>query len=148
MLRIAVLGAGWAGTRHVQAIRELGREDIRVACLVDNDKAFLVQKADELQVGTTYTDYRDALTDPDVDAVSICLPHRLHCPVAVEAAAAGKQILCEKPIAMSVAEATHMIAEAEAHGVRLFVAENVAYGAPAKMLREIVQSGRYIGELT
>lgn len=152
MLRIAILGVGWAGTRHVQAVRELRekrvRDDVAATCLVDNDGEFLAQKAAKLGIDKTYLDYRQALNDPAVDAVSICLPHALHCPVAVEAAAAGKHVLVEKPMAMTVAEATRMIEAANRHGVKLFVAENEPYSASSRMLREIVQTGRYIGELT
>jgi predicted dehydrogenase len=151
-LRIAILGVGWAGERHVRAIRELRaegvRDDVAVACLVDNDAAFLHQKSEELGVPKTYVDIRPALADPEVDAVSICLPHALHCPVAIEAAQAKKHVLVEKPMALTVDEATQMIVAAEAHGVKLYVAENVAYAVSAKMLREIVQTGRYIGNLT
>ncbi|MEA3400214.1 MAG: Gfo/Idh/MocA family oxidoreductase [Armatimonadota bacterium] len=103
MLRLAILGVGWAGERHARAVRELG-DDVEVACLVDSDEARLEQMGRDLGVGTLYADCRDALDDPTVDAVSICLPHALHAPVAVDAAQAGKHILCEKPLAMSVAE--------------------------------------------
>jgi len=147
MLRIAILGVGWAGTRHVQAVRELGHK-VAVECLVDNDPDYLETRARELNVGKTYTDYRDALVDPDVDAVSICTPHALHCPMAVEAAIARKHILCEKPVALTVAEATQMIDAATAHGVKLYVAESAVYTSIARTLREIVATGRYIGELT
>ena len=146
MLRIAILGVGWAGTRHVQAIRELARK-VTVDCLVDNDPDHLRAAAKELDVAKTYTDYRDALADPDVDAVSICLPHVLHCPAAVEAASARKHILCEKPIALTVEEATQMIDAARAHDVKLYVAENVVYTSMSKTLREIVTTGSYVGEV-
>jgi len=147
MLRTAILGVGWAGTRHVQAIRELARK-VTVECLVDDDPDHLQVKAKELSVGKTYTDYRDALADPDVDAVSICTPHALHCPMALEAASAGKHILCEKPIALTVAEATRMIDAANAHDVKLYVAESAVYTPMSRTLREIVSTGQYVGELT
>ena len=72
MLRIAILGAGWSGMRHFEAIRELGRK-VCVDCIVDNDADLLKAKAEELLIAKTHTDYHDALADPDVDAVSICL---------------------------------------------------------------------------
>ena len=132
MLRIAILGVGWAGTRHVEAIRELGGR-LTPACLVDSDTSFLRRQSAELGVDKTYPDYREALADPAVDAVSICLPHTLHANVAVAAAQAGKHILCEKPMAMSVEEATRMIEAADANGVKLYVAENQSYTARAKL---------------
>ena len=147
MLRVAVIGVGWAGTRHVQAMSELGRK-LTVDCLVDNDAGFLAAKAEELGVHKTYTDYRVALIDPDVDAVSICTPHGLHCPMALEAAAAGKHILCEKPMALTVDDASRMIEAAEKHCVKLYVAENLPYEPMSRFMIEIVQSGQYVGELT
>jgi predicted dehydrogenase len=148
MLRMAILGMGWAGTRHVQAIRELGGSATDIACIVDNDEAYLEAKGDELGIERQYTDYRAALADPEVDAVSICLPHALHCPVALEAASAGKHILCEKPIALSVSDATSMMEAARQHGVKLYVAENVAYTPMARYLRDIVANQSMIGNLT
>jgi predicted dehydrogenase len=149
---MAILGLGWAGTRHVEAVRELQEDGMApgvvVDCLVDQDAGFLEEKSRDLGIEKAYTDYREALRDPAVDAVSICLPHALHCPVAVEAAEAGKHVLVEKPMAMTVEEATAMLAAAEAHGVKLYVAEQVPYSSQSKMLREIVQTGRYIGNLT
>jgi len=147
MLRTAILGMGWAGTRHVQAIRELGSK-ISVACIVDNDADFLKAKGDELGIERQYTHYGDALADSDVDAVSICLPHALHCPVALEAIQAGKHILCEKPIALSVSDATRMISAAGRQGVKLYVAENAVYTPMSRLLREIVTGRSMIGELT
>jgi predicted dehydrogenase len=147
MLRIAILGLGWAGTRQVEAIRELDRK-VEIACLVDSDPHHLADKATKLGIAKTYTDYHDALADPDVDAVSICLPHALHYPVTLAATSAGKHVLCEKPIALTVEDATRMIDAARQAGVRLYIAENIVYTPMSKRLREIVTSGTHIGELT
>jgi predicted dehydrogenase len=95
-----------------------------------------------------YREYDEVLTDSAVDAVSICTPHHLHCEMALQAAAAGKHILVEKPIALTVEDATRMIDTAQANGVCLYVAENLCYTPIAKFLRNLVQSGQYIGELT
>jgi predicted dehydrogenase len=147
MLRTAIVGVGWAGTRQAQAIWELGRK-VTLVCLVDNDLDHVRAKAGEWSVDKTYTDYDEALADPDIDAVSICTPHTLHCPMAVAAATSGKHVLVEKPMAMTVAEATQMIDAAHAHGVKLYVAESAVYTSMARTLREIVTTGRYVGELT
>lgn len=147
MLKVAIVGVGWAGTRQVEAIRELDRK-VAVECLIDNDPVHLAERSSALGVSKTYADLRAALDDPDVDAVSICTPHALHRPMAVAAAETGKHVLCEKPIALTVADATAMIAAAEDCGVKLFVAENVPYEAQSKLLRRMVQSGKPIGEVT
>ena len=146
MIRLAIVGVGWAGSRHVEAIRELGGR-VEAACLVDADAAFLKEKAAEFGIGKTYADFEAALRDPDVDAVDICTPHPLHCPMAIRAAEAGKHVLVEKPMAMSVEEATRMMDAADRAGVKLYVAENLPYTPMSRFLREVVQSGRYVGEV-
>ena len=154
-LRLAVVGVGWAGTRQAEAVRELAQQTgsikeagIEVTALMDNDASFLAAKADELSVERTFTSYDALLSDQNIDAVSICTPHPLHKSMAIDAARAGKHVLVEKPIALTVDEATQMIDAAEANKVTLFVAENQAYFDRARYLRSVVQSGEPIGALT
>ena len=147
MLRLAIVGVGWAGRRQAQAVAELGRK-VHLSALMDNDPAHLAAMADELGVARTFTDYDAVLADPAIDAVSICTPHPLHAPMAIAAAQAGKQVLVEKPMAATVDEATAMLATTQAQGVTLYVAETAVYAPIARRLRQIVQSGEYLGELT
>jgi predicted dehydrogenase len=119
-----------------------------MTCLVDPDAAFLVGKAQELGIERTATDLAEVLDDPAIDGVTICSPHPLHCEQAIAAAEAGKHVLVEKPMAMDVDEATRMIDAARAAGVCLYVAESATYQPIAPFLRDVVQSGRWIGELT
>jgi predicted dehydrogenase len=146
MLQMAVLGVGWAGTRHVEATFELGRK-VATHCLVDSDRDHLLDRAWELGIDRTYVDFGEALADSEVDCVSICLPHGLHCEAAVSVAEAGKHILCEKPLALTVEEATRMIDAAEAAEVTLYVAESLTYSPMSQFLRQVVTSGDYIGEV-
>ena len=144
MLRLAIIGVGWAGERQIQAVRELNQK-VEVTCLMDTDSEFLQEKAKEYDISKTYTDYHAVLNDPEVDAVSICTPHTLHHDMTVAAAEAGKHILCEKPIALTLTDADHMIEVAAQNAVKLYIAENWSYTPIAQFLHEVVQSGRYIG---
>ena len=147
LLRLAVAGLGWAGTRHVEAVRELGRK-VEVVALMDTDAAHLATRAAELSVATTTSDFASLLADSEIDAVSICTPHALHCPMTLAALEAGKHVLVEKPMALTVEEATRMIDGAAANGVKLFVAEQAAYTPQARLLRSVVQSREPIGAIT
>src|SRR5262245_4966204 len=108
--RIALIGCGWAGERHAHAYLHHGAtlvwaidsQESRAAAL----RSGLATAGASTQIGT---DYRAALADPAVDAVDICLPHDLHAPVAIDAAAARKHILVEKPLAATLNEADAMI---------------------------------------
>ncbi|HUG06867.1 MAG TPA: Gfo/Idh/MocA family oxidoreductase [Candidatus Limnocylindria bacterium] len=146
-LRLAIVGAGWAGERQAQAARELDGA-IEIVCLVDPDIGHVRERAAELGVARTAPALEDVLGDPNIDAVSICTPHRLHAQMAIAAARAGKHVLVEKPMATTVAEATEMIEAARAAGVQLYVAENQVYEPLPQRLRQIVRSGEHIGELT
>lgn len=142
--KIAIVGCGWAGERHFRAFQQLsGRAE--VSALVDNDKPFLDQKSGEWDFsGSLYTDYHDVLSRGDIDGVSICLPHNIHAEVAIESAKAGKHILCEKPIAISLDEADAMIGAAENNGVKLMVAETVRFESTNRKIKDCLDKG-YIG---
>ncbi len=137
-LQIAILGCGWAGTRHARAYARSGAE-IRWAVDIDLRRAEALRgRREQVRVSP---DYRQALEDPAVDAVDICLPHSLHAPVAVASAEAGKHILCEKPIATTLAEADQMIEAAERAGVVLMIAENVRFDPLYRKIVALVQDG-------
>ena len=109
-LQIAIIGCGWAGDRHARACGECGIS-VRWAVDIDEEHASALKSAvDAAHRARFSADYRNALADPDVDAVSICLPHDLHATVAVDAAAAGKHVLVEKPLAYDSATCAEVIA--------------------------------------
>lgn len=140
--RVALIGCGWAGERHARGYLQAGAT---LAWALDTRE----ERAARLREGLgaagaatrVGTDYRAALADPDVEAVDICLPHDLHAPVAIEAAAAGKHVLVEKPLAATLAEADAMIAAAGRAGVVLMVAENVRFDPVLLEVRDLLRAG-------
>lgn len=137
-INVAIIGCGWAGRCHARSYRRCGAH-IHWAVDVRKERATSIQTQEE-QVRIS-TDYQEALNDPQVDAVDICLPHNLHAPVAVAAARAGKHILCEKPIAASLEEADRMIQAAEEAGVVLMVAENVRFSPLYRKVAGLLEKG-------
>lgn len=85
--------------------------------------------------------YADILARPDVDAVDLCLPHDLHVRMVIQAAEAGKHILCEKPLAMSIADCNRMIDAAQANNVVLMHGENLRLAANVERAAELVRNG-------
>ncbi|HVX47169.1 MAG TPA: Gfo/Idh/MocA family oxidoreductase, partial [Mycobacteriales bacterium] len=139
-LRVAVLGAGDMAGHHVQAWQDLGHE---VASVTDMDTERAGALAERHAVPRTFADYRDAVVDPQIDAVSICLPLALHAPATILAAAHGKHVMCEKPLSRSVAEAREMEAAVRAAGVHFAVGfqRNLAEGVG--ILRDLAAAGRF-----
>src|SRR5918995_1033573 len=118
-LRIALLGQGFMGKAHSNAYAQAGHffdlpYRIRRTLLCGRDASSLAAMADRWGWEETSTDWRTAIERADIDAVDISLPNHLHAPAALAAAQAGKIVLCEKPLAMTAAEARAM-ADAARH---------------------------------
>ncbi|HEX5040396.1 MAG TPA: Gfo/Idh/MocA family oxidoreductase [Candidatus Limnocylindria bacterium] len=118
----------------------------QVVAIASRDAATARSTADALGIPTAHASYEALLADPEVDAVYIPLPNHLHAEWTVAAAGAGKHVLCEKPLALTAAEAERMIAACEAAGVRLMEAFMYRHHPSWVALRELVERGR-IGEL-
>lgn len=139
---VAIIGCGWAGSRHARAFNELGVE-IRWAVDTDESRAALVQKS--YGACSVSSDFSEALDDGSVQAVDICLPHNLHASVAVQAAEKGKHILCEKPIAATLKEADEMIEAANRNNVTLMIAESDRFLPLYRTIKKLIKEN-YIGE--
>ncbi|MEO8522422.1 MAG: Gfo/Idh/MocA family oxidoreductase [Acidobacteriota bacterium] len=113
-IRVALLGQGFMGKAHSNAYCQAPHffdlpYRIRRTLLCGRDQASLVSMAARWGWEDTSTDWRTAIDRPDIDAVDIALPNHLHAPAAIAAAEAGKMVFCEKPLALSVAEAQAMV---------------------------------------
>lgn len=110
MLGVGIIGAGHFGAAHAKALQSVPNARLVAACRNDTQGlgAFI-----EAFGGAGYLDYRDLLSDPNVDAVVIALPHHLHTDVAIACAEAGKHIMIEKPMAPTVAECRDILAAAQ-----------------------------------
>lgn len=137
-VRIGVIGAGGMGSSHAQGIATLQRA--RVAAVSDSDEARGRKLATDMSV-PWYGDYQEMLRAGEIDAVSIASPPFMHKEMALAAAAAGKHIFCEKPMAVNVADCEAMIQAAERAGVTLMVGQVLRFLQPFLKVRELVESG-------
>lgn len=138
-LRFGLIGCGRIAPHHARAIQGLPGAELAAVVDVIEERAY--HFADEYGA-EPYLDYTDMLRRDDINAVCICTPSGLHAQMAIDAARAGKHIIVEKPMALSLADADAMIDEARRHDVRLCVAFQNRYNLPVQDLRAAVQSGR------
>ncbi|HZG77727.1 MAG TPA: Gfo/Idh/MocA family oxidoreductase, partial [Paenibacillus sp.] len=120
-INVAVIGAGRAGLIHAHNFRK-SVPYARLAAIVDPNRTAAEAAAKELGVEMWYDDYRDALKDDGIDAVVVVTPTVYHRDIVVDAARAGKHVLCEKPMAINAEQCEAMIAAANEAKVNLQIA--------------------------
>jgi predicted dehydrogenase len=153
-LRVGMIGYAFMGVAHSHAWRTAPRFfDLplspELTVLAGRDPAGVSAAADRLGWASTETDWRRVVERDDVDLVDICTPGDSHAEIAIAALAAGKHVLCEKPLANSVAEAEAMVAAAEraaASGVRAMVGFTYRRVPAVALARQLVADGR-LGQL-
>lgn len=136
-----IIGCGWVASAHAWGVAAAAAEGVRLMAVSDLDADRATEIAGRFEAGTVYQDYREMLARDDITAVSVCLPDFLHHQVVIEAAAAGKHVLCEKPLAMSASEADEMIAACEAAGVNLGLIMNHRYAVDNIRTKHAIASG-------
>ena len=134
-----LIGCGRVAPRHAQSYGQAHEARLAAVADIRHDRAW--RFAEEYRADP-YMDYHELLARSDIDAVSICVPSGLHAQVAVNALQAGKHVLVEKPIALSLADADHMIAVARECGLRLGVVLQNRYNSPMQQVRRAVDEGR------
>ena len=139
-LRWGLIGAGdIARKRIAPALRDLPNCDLVAVCRARSELA--EDFAKEFGARKWYADWREMIADPEIDAVYIATPVNLHCEQTIAAAKAGKHVLCEKPMAMTVPECDEMIEACRDGGVRLGVAYYRRFYPVVERAKQIVDSG-------
>jgi predicted dehydrogenase len=138
-LKIVVVGAGFAG--RVVHLPGYAANMVRVAAICDQVQERAQSLADQYKVPKVYTDWRRMIEEEQPDIVSVCLPNVLHREVTIAALEAGAHVLCEKPLATSVAEAREMFDTARRAGRVLMAAQHFRFEAGAQAIKRVVDSG-------
>jgi UDP-N-acetylglucosamine 3-dehydrogenase len=138
-LRVAIVGSGRMGKTHAaKYVKVRGARPV-VAVDIVPERAKTLK--DAYQMDDWYEDYRAAVNRPDIDMVDVCTPTWVHEEVAVAAAEAGKHVLCEKPMSLTVPAAKRMQEAADRAGVLLMIALCRRFDNGWMKVRELVQAG-------
>lgn len=138
MVKVAIVGAGFMGGMHAEVYRNLDKARLTAIVDIDLEKARLL--ADKYRV-TAYSSLEEVLNQGDIDAIDICLPTFLHKEYVIKAARLGKDILCEKPMALTVKDAEEMIQAVKKAKVKLMIAQVIRFWPEYVKLKKIHQSG-------
>lgn len=143
-VKIGIIGAGAIGAIHLDALKTVPAA--RVIALCDTEAEKLTRTAKDYGIERTFTDYKKMLKEKDIDAVYVCSPNSLHCEMTIHAFKAGKNVFCEKPMALNAARARKMVAAAKASRKILQMGMVSRHGAEAKMLKSFIDKG-YLGRI-
>lgn len=151
-LRIGLIGTGFMGKAHALSYQAAGNvfDDISrpvLHAVADIDDARAAQFRNQFGFAKAMTDWQELVQDPEIDVVSITTPTLFHKEMALAAIAAGKHVHCEKPLAISSADAQEMMLTAEQAGVRTASGFNYLKNPLLKYAREMIASGE-LGEIT
>ncbi len=143
-IKTAVLGTGFMGRVHTEAIRRLG--NVEVVALAASPAREARALANAFDVHYVTGDWEQIVHHDDVEVVHICTPNVMHYPMAMAALKAGKHVLCEKPLAMNIAEAEEMVDYAETHNLVHATNHNLRYYPVVQHVRQMVARGD-LGEI-
>jgi len=140
MIRIAIIGTGGMAGQHAKKFSALKGVTITAAC--DIDPARVEKFAREHGIPHTYTDHKKLLRQAPVDAVSVVTPDQYHCPITLDAIAAGKHVLCEKPLATNYPDAKKMADAARRKHIIHMVQFSYRSAAALQKARALIASGK------
>ncbi len=143
-LRCAVIGTGAIGMDHLNSL-SLCRRAALVA-IAENNPQRAKAAADHYHLTRSYTDYREVLEQPDIDAVTIAVPNNLHCQVAIQALQARKHVMLEKPMAMNAKEAARIVETAKKMKRTLMVGQHFRFNRHVQLTRQLISRGE-LGEV-
>lgn len=142
-LRVALVGCGIISGAHLAGFQH-NRERAQIVACCDTSEERAARAASEAGMDVlprVTTDYATILNDSTVDAVDLCLPHHLHADMTIAAAKAGKHILCEKPLALTLADCDRMDAAAKEAGVVLMHGENMRTAPVNERAAALIREG-------
>ena len=144
---VAIIGCGTiCNSAHAPSYARNPRAEVKYLCDILPEKAQAVKDKYKFDSAQIVTSYKDILSAPDIDIVSVCLPNYLHAPVSIDFLNAGKNVLCEKPISISVENALQMQAAAKKNDKILNIGVVNRFNTYVNELKNVIDSGE-LGEI-
>jgi len=140
--KVAILGAGFITDIHVESYHRFIPE-AEVVAVYTRDAQKAKTFAEKHHIPKWYDQLDDIIQNSGCDVVDICLPNFLHAEATLKAAAAGKHVIIEKPLAVTLEEADAMIAACDKAGVKLMYAEELCFAPKYERVRQLVNEGAY-----
>jgi myo-inositol 2-dehydrogenase / D-chiro-inositol 1-dehydrogenase len=141
-VRVGIIGSQFQADCHAAAMSMVA-EDMSVVAVASPTASHAQGLADRYKIPRVYNDYKQLATDAEVEAVTITAPNALHCEMTVAMAQAGKHVICEKPLCVTLDEADRMIAACRSNGVLLLYAESLFFTPKYVKAKEMADAGAF-----
>lgn len=140
-LRFGIIGCGRISSKHIRALRDLSElAELVAVCDINPERVDRTAKANGIKA---YTDFREMIRNERLDVVSILTWSGTHSQLATECAPFVPNVVVEKPMALTMADADRMIETSQKHGSRLFIVKQNRYNPPVVALRKALDAGRF-----
>ncbi len=138
-IKVGMIGSGFIAGVHCEAIGSLPKAKVAAHCDIDAARGQAFAKAHHIP--DTFSDHGRLLQDGDIDAIIIGVPNCHHAGIAIDAARAGKHVICEKPLCLSLADADEILATCQQNGVLLCYAEELCFVPKFVRSKEMADQG-------
>ena len=140
-IRVAIIGTGSISRLHINGYKKLQNVEVIAACDINKQRA--IDFAKEFNIPNVFTDYHEMLKMKEIDAVSVTVWNNVHKDAAICAMENGKDVLCEKPLALNAAEAQEMVNVSKKTGKLLMVGFCKRFGENVSALKQMIDSGKF-----
>jgi len=141
-VKVGIIGSQFEADIHVASIQMMP-EEAEVVAIASPTPGNAEKLAKRYGIGRVFLDYREMLREKDIEMVTITAPNRLHAPMTIDIANAGKHVVCEKPLCMTLAEADEMIDTCRQKGVILGYAEELFFTPKYAKAKEMADQGGF-----
>ncbi len=142
MIKVGIIGCGAIALKHAKILKESFVQDMSLVSVCDNNNKRAKKFAEEFEV-SSYNNFHEMMKNEDIDLVSVLTHSGSHANIVIELAKYKKDIIVEKPIALTMNDALKMIRACDENGIRLFVVKQNRYNLPIKMLKEEISKGTF-----
>src|ERR1051325_4362717 len=141
-VKIGIIGSQFQADIHAASL-QIMPEEAEVVAVASPTPGNAAAFAKKFNIPRAFTDYREMLKEKDIEMVTIAAPNSLHAQMTKDCAAAGKHIVCEKPLAVTIAEGEEMIGAAKKHGVLLMYGEELLFAPKFLKAKEMADDGAF-----
>ena len=138
--KVVLIGAGFIADIHAESYHRFV-PDAELVGVYSRSEEHARAFAQKHGIARWFTDLDETLAQTDCDVADICLPNHLHARVAIAAAKAGKHVIIEKPLCLTLEEADEMIAACKTHNRKLMYAEELCFAPKYERVRQLVREG-------